>query len=215
MNNHSIPIRQQLWQEPVFSPQEGEAYAPTRHQVDCWIAEAKNFPATIDELPYGRREWTDVLATRAYQAGRDSVNTLDSQNSSPRTAPITDSQHTPEKAGDLVPPVKLRCQWVNESPVFGANGVTRIGTDWKSVMTKAAAWGADRELEACCEWLLLNGWGQAINGLRAARRPKPPSIKRQAFDALDAYIYGNPDSGDKQRTYNTIRRALEALPDEH
>jgi hypothetical protein len=49
--------------------------------------------------------------------------------------------------------------------------------------------------------------------LRAARRPKPPSLKKQAYAALDTYIYGNPDHGDKQNTYNTIRRALEALPE--
>ena len=68
-----ISVRQQLWQEPVFSPEEGEEFAPTRHQVDCWKAEASNFPATFDELPYGRRDWWDILATRAYQAGRASV----------------------------------------------------------------------------------------------------------------------------------------------
>ncbi len=48
----------------------------------------------------------------------------------------------------------------------------------------------------------------------AARRPKPPSLKQQARDALDAYVYGKPDHGDKQNTYNTILRALEALPDD-
>ena len=68
-----ISVRQQLWQEPVFSPEEGEEFAPTRHQVDRWKAEASNFPATLDELPYGRRDWWDILATRAYQAGRASV----------------------------------------------------------------------------------------------------------------------------------------------
>ena len=75
--------------------------------------------------------------------------------------------------------------------------------------------GADRELEACCEWvqttLELPG---CANQLRSARRPKPPSLKKQACDALDAYVYGNPDHGNKQDTYNTIRRALEALPDD-
>ena len=68
-----ISVRQQLWQEPVFSPEEGEEFAPTRHQVDRWKAEASNFPATLDELPYGRRDWWDILATRAYQAGQASV----------------------------------------------------------------------------------------------------------------------------------------------
>ena len=43
--------------------------------------------------------------------------------------------------------------------------------------------------------------------------PSPPTLKKQAYDALDTYIYGEPDPKDKERTYNTIRRALEALPE--
>ena len=80
------------------------------------------------------------------------------------------------------------------------------------VLMQAFQAGADQELEACCEWLSPNYSG--IEHLRKARRPKPPSLKEQAFDALDAYVYGNPDHGDKQNTYNIIRRALEALPDD-
>ena len=49
--------------------------------------------------------------------------------------------------------------------------------------------------------------------LRIARRPEPLSLKKAAYDALDNYIYGNPDPKDKERTYNAIRRALELLPD--
>ena len=72
-----IPFRQQIWQQPVFSPEEpvfecgkgGEPIAPTRHQVDCWKAEAGNFASTLDEPPYGRRDHYDLIATRAYQAG--------------------------------------------------------------------------------------------------------------------------------------------------
>ena len=50
-----------------------------------------------------------------------------------------------------------------------------------------------------------------IEDLRAARRPKPPSLAKQGCDALDTYIYGNPNHKDKERTYNTIRAALERL----
>ena len=42
----------------------------------------------------------------------------------------------------------------------------------------------------------------------AARRPEPPSLRKQAYDALDTYIYGEPDPKDKERTYNTIRKAM-------
>lgn len=47
--------------------------------------------------------------------------------------------------------------------------------------------------------------------IRAWRRPKPPSLAKQGCDALDTYIYGNPNHKDKERTYNTIRAALERL----
>ena len=76
MKESYIPVRQRIWQEPVFSQDEGEQFAPTRHQVDVWRVEAFNFPATLDELPYGRRDWVDVIATRAFQAGRASATAL-------------------------------------------------------------------------------------------------------------------------------------------
>jgi hypothetical protein len=74
--------------------------------------------------------------------------------------------------------------------------------------------GADQELEACC-LLLDNGEHAASYGchdstsLRAARRPKPPSLKEQALAVLD-------DCADRLdgAHENTIRRALEALPND-
>jgi hypothetical protein len=71
--------------------------------------------------------------------------------------------------------------------------------------------GADQELEACCEW--LNG-GSKIDYdtaklLRAARRPKPPSLKEQALDLLDKAEDPSWDIND----FSIIRRALEQLPD--
>ena len=71
--------------------------------------------------------------------------------------------------------------------------------------------GADWELEACVK--RIEDWGyhpSLPKDLRAARRP---SLKKQACDALDTYIYGEPDLKTKERTYNAIRRALEALPE--
>jgi hypothetical protein len=79
------------------------------------------------------------------------------------------------------------------------------------IATAAARWGADQELEACCEW--AESYAECGDWLRRHRRSKPPSLKDQAYAALDGYIYGNPDHGDKQNTYNTIRRALEQLND--
>ena len=103
----------------------------------------------------------------------------------------------------ITPPLELVHQWVD---------MLASRSD-HAVFTMAAQWGADQELEACCEWLdektIING----STALRTSRRPKPLSLKEQAYDALDAYIYGERDANDKERTYNIIRRALEALDD--
>ena len=78
---------------------------------------------------------------------------------------------------------------------------------------QAALWGADQELEACCEYvyerLKLSTVACIAQELRAARRPKPPSLKEQALDELAEWeniMDIAPDS--------PIRRALEALPDD-
>ena len=75
----------------------------------------------------------------------------------------------------------------------------------RALATQAARWGADQELEACCEWTEANnpGYWDAHKALRAARRPKPPSLKEQALERCNDYI--DPDG--------IIRRALEQLDD--
>ena len=105
----------------------------------------------------------------------------------------------------ITPPPELVQQWRIQAPV------ARDGREqW--IATQAARWGADQELEACCEWV------GAISGkygprLRLARRPKPPSLKEQALDELDLI----PTHDNEGRTVGVdvsiIRRALEALPE--
>jgi hypothetical protein len=72
--------------------------------------------------------------------------------------------------------------------------------------------GADQELKACCEWVstylpYLGDFPMPEDKLRAARRPKPPSLKESALRRLD-YVTGFYDDKD------IIRRALEALPND-
>ena len=107
----------------------------------------------------------------------------------------------------ITPPTELVEQWYETADNVSEDVI--IG-----VANRSAQWGADQELEACCEW--IRGWygsgcGELISELRAGRRPKPPSLKKQAYAALDTYIYGEPDPKDKERTYNIIRHALERL----
>ena len=104
----------------------------------------------------------------------------------------------------ITPPPELLREWCAHS-----NKHETYDQFWNDIATQAAQWGADQELEACCETLdMVNGseyWSQV---LRSGRRPKPPSLKEQALAVLD-------DCCDRlEGAYeNTIRRALEALDD--
>ena len=72
--------------------------------------------------------------------------------------------------------------------------------------------GADQELEACIRYFheYDSSWGESselISGLRAARRPKPPSLKEQALEALD-----EEHADMRIQNYKLIRSVLESLP---
>jgi hypothetical protein len=96
----------------------------------------------------------------------------------------------------IIPPPELVEQWAH------------LPADWNTVAFLIAQWGADQELEACCEWVDWKWSGIKSRELRATRRPKPPSLKEQALAVLD-------DASDRLDAAheNTIRRALEQLPD--
>lgn len=78
------------------------------------------------------------------------------------------------------------------------------------IITKAYQAGADQELEACCEWLSTYGHAYEI-GLRAARRPKPPSPKEKALKVLEALIEWQRINDPE---YQALRHALEQLPND-
>jgi hypothetical protein len=112
----------------------------------------------------------------------------------------------------ITPPPELVQQWIQQS--------TTTECTASQVATRAAQWGADQELEACCEWLEdnPNGWvafsaTEFAAKLRAARRPKPSSMKALAMDELDgiAAVFRMSHGGDL--VCDKIRRALEALDD--
>lgn len=92
-------------------------------------------------------------------------------------------------------------------------GVTRE----RHLVIAAYRAGADQELEACCEWCDDGSMVLAIE-LRAARRPKPPSLREQALEALeqiDGWAVANMNHlsihDDLVTGVETIRRALERL----
>jgi hypothetical protein len=103
---------------------------------------------------------------------------------------MTNQQHP------ITPPPGLVEQWHSNSPLD--RGLT--------LATKAAQWGADQELEACCQVIKTKYGGGSR--LRAARRPKPPSLKKQALAALERrkYIMDEKD-------LDILCRAVGALPE--
>ena len=104
----------------------------------------------------------------------------------------------------ITPPPELVIEWWNQCTVTSDNLIRQFAT-------QAARWGADQELEACCHLLRQQGF-DVVEDLRATRRPKPPSLKEQALEALDQEEEGLNESEWEQR-FAIIRRALEALPE--
>jgi len=92
-----------------------------------------------------------------------------------------------------------------------------MGYDQRGEVNEAELQQArDQELEAYCGWLVLNGYVEAASRLRAARRPKPPSLAEQALAVLDpSKTYGSITQEEEYRISvakaDTIRRALERL----
>ena len=118
---------------------------------------------------------------------------------------MTNQQHP------ITPPQELIDQWIRDAnhnePMFA------------QVAIMGAHWGADQELEACCKYLSHKVTTFSADAhleaqrrsdeLRAARRPKPPSLKEQALaelEVLSDYAHGLGCSE------SAIRRALELLP---
>ena len=89
--------------------------------------------------------------------------------------------------------------------------------DWRDIAAYAARWGykqgADEELEACVKWIEDCGYHPSVpEDFRAARRPKPLSLKEEALSLLNEF--SDPEGLYLDvKSHNTIRRALEQLND--
>jgi hypothetical protein len=103
----------------------------------------------------------------------------------------------------IAPPPDLLHNWCQELKING----DRVDL----LLIKAAQWGADQELEECCELLRQKGV-PAWSLLRLHRRPKPPSLKEQALALIEGCSDPDNDYLDDD-ALATIRRALEQLDD--
>tara|TARA_R110000868_G_scaffold160562_4_gene390283 strand:- start:406 stop:759 length:354 start_codon:yes stop_codon:yes gene_type:complete len=111
----------------------------------------------------------------------------------------------------ITPPPELVEKWRTQRPEFADSGVTSVVSMTQSrlrdIATQAANWGSDQELEACLVEVSFFGSRVLADKIRAARRPKPPSLKEQALDELTSAERLYPAD------WSTIRHALEALDD--
>jgi hypothetical protein len=112
----------------------------------------------------------------------------------------------------ITPPPELVWEWTSLANEEDGDEV------WISITTQAARWGADQELEACCEVLDNLNEGSWSKYIRVARRPKPPTLKEQGLESLDEVIKCLkvlvPDAPVDGIHIENIRRALEALPND-
>jgi hypothetical protein len=118
----------------------------------------------------------------------------------------------------ITPPPELVQEWWEEADKYQRSG-DNAKTYFDHVAARAAQWGADMELEACIKWIQGRDWTWTWTSaqLRAARRPKPPSLKEQALQAADRFYgqgHDNCSDEDIAEDYYTIRRAIEALPND-
>lgn len=111
----------------------------------------------------------------------------------------------------IVTSFEMANQWMKEACKDPYNGGKFIESKTlKYITTKAAQWGADQELEACCESLASCASLACLAlALRTARRPKPPSLKEQALDVLK---HKRVTIAFNSEEHDIIRRALETLP---
>ena len=120
----------------------------------------------------------------------------------------------------ITPPPELLQQWMNEICDDPDGDPHFVSSDDRALATRAAQWGADQELDACVKWVEANapGYFKTHEQLRAARRPKPPSLKEQALKMLrplsNPVMPGTPEYRLYEPQAEIIRRALEALPDD-
>ena len=105
----------------------------------------------------------------------------------------------------ITPPPELVEQWIGD----WHKAEVKSAAYSSHIATQAARWGADQELKATLGLMAtLNIRG--VDYIRNARRPKPSSLKKQALHELED-VYNRDKIEDS--TYDTIRRALEALDD--
>jgi len=127
----------------------------------------------------------------------------------------------------ITPPPELVQQWRNggyilHSPVAISTYVATRAAQWgfdqaKADIKRERQEAADQELEACIEVIADHGWfanpEHRMAELRAARRPKPQSLKEQSIALFDLIQEAQEPWQLTDEDLDVVRRALESIPD--
>jgi len=89
----------------------------------------------------------------------------------------------------ITPPPELVQQWLGE--FFGCTLNGELSDSERFLATRSAQWGADQQLAEDAKWLDHNALNEPYlritpvgESLKEAMRPKPPSLREQALQAL-------------------------------
>ena len=103
------------------------------------------------------------------------------------------------RSSDIIPSPELIEQWCEQ--LFGCPDKPEIAA--YELVRLGAQWGADQELDACCELIPgLKGY------LREKRRPKPATLKEQSLKHLEVM---ERDGHYLPEILQDLRRAVEQL----
>ena len=121
----------------------------------------------------------------------------------------------------ITPPPNLVRQWIDEPQYMTEDQlgkrmymISLNEVKFREIISKASQYGADQELEACCDTLQRHAhWDLAVCELMADRRPQPPNLKEEALKQLDEISACFRVTYMSDIVCDKIRRALEALDD--
>ena len=119
----------------------------------------------------------------------------------------------------ITPPPELVEQWLESTRSNDCIGAYPANYE-QLICTAAARWGADQQLLACGKYLeQCAAWEEEdVTEMYNYLRPKPPSLKEQALQALYRFDDTKGHDGLTQEQiaedFVLIRRALESLPDQ-
>ena len=126
----------------------------------------------------------------------------------------------------LIPPLGWVLDLLNEARKRAKSSGCFGEADYVYMVNKSAQWGwdqrgaaneaelqqaRDEELRACELYLAQSPYPSWAKDLRAARRPKPPSLQEQALAELEEIMTELHDETGSAFTASAIRQALERL----